>query len=257
METETAQNPESKPDQSVILEVSGQTAILRLGTPNERYVTITPRRMETFEQALDKIESNPSLQGLVIIGSGPGLFCNGADINQISGVTDVAIAKGLASRGQGLFQRVASLKCTTVAAVSGACVGGGYELALACDYRIAANISEVKVGLPEIKLGIIPGFGGSVRLPRLLGLPAALDIILKGRMLPAKRGLKAGLVDEVVEVEGSADKGYSALEAKACEIASGRHTPRRKPIAFGEKILTFTGIHSFPHRSRKPLGPLL
>ncbi len=242
METETAQISESQQEQSVQLEISGQVAVLRLGTPDERYVTITPARMESFEQALAQLEGNTAVKGVVIIGSGPGLFCAGADINQISGVTEVSVAKSLASRGQSLFQRVAELKCTTVAAISGACVGGGYELALACDYRIASDTNEVRVGLPEINLGIIPGFGGSVRLPRLIGLPAALDIILKGRMLPAKRGLKAGLVDELIRSDGTSDKGYTALEARAKEIALGGPKPKQKSIALGEKLLTFTGI---------------
>jgi len=102
-------------------------------------------------------------------------------------------------RGQQVFQRIAELPCPTVAAIHGYCMGGGTELALACRYRVASNDPSTRIGLPEVKLGIYPGWGGSVRLPRLIGAPAAMDLMLTGRTLSASAAKVVGLVDKVVE----------------------------------------------------------
>src|SRR6185295_18273274 len=97
------------------------------------------------------------------------------------------------------YQKLASLPVPTVAAIHGHCMGGGTELALACRYRVAANTPSTRIALPEIKLGIYPGWGGSVRLPRLIGAPAAMDLMLTGRSVSAKAALALGLVDKVAE----------------------------------------------------------
>src|SRR5436190_14492863 len=99
-------------------------------------------------------------------------------------------------RGHDLMERLAGLPFPTVAAIHGACLGGGLELALACRYRIATEHRKTKLGLPEVQLGLIPGLGGTQRLPRLIGVPAALDMILTSKQLDAKRARKAGLVDD-------------------------------------------------------------
>src|SRR6185295_2760382 len=103
--------------------------------------------------------------------------------------------------GQDVFGRLEALGVPTVAAIHGACVGGGYEICLACNYRIASSEKVTKIGLPETQLGILPAWGGTTRLPRLIGLPKALDIILNGKMVAAKPALKFGMVDELVPKE--------------------------------------------------------
>src|SRR5690606_26239497 len=102
-------------------------------------------------------------------------------------------------RGQQAFQRLAELPCPTVAAIHGFCMGGGTEISLACRFRIASNDPSTRIGLPEVKLGIYPGWGGSVRLPRLVGTPAAMDMMLTGRTLSASAAKAIGLVDRVVD----------------------------------------------------------
>jgi 3-hydroxyacyl-CoA dehydrogenase/enoyl-CoA hydratase/3-hydroxybutyryl-CoA epimerase len=114
--------------------------------------------------------------------------------------TDGTLAE-LIQLGQCVFNRVAALKIPTIAAIHGACVGGGFELALACERRLASDARATKIGLPEIKLGIIPAWGGCTRLPRLIGLPKALEIILAGKVLPADRAVKLGMIDEIVPRE--------------------------------------------------------
>ena len=105
------------------------------------------------------------------------------------------------NRGQDTFARIEKLKVPTLAAINGACLGGGYELALACDYRIASNDKSTKIGLPEVTLGILPAWGGSTRLPELIGIPNALNVILTGKQYAAKPAKKLGLIDEVVQAE--------------------------------------------------------
>lgn len=208
-------------------------AILRLGAESEKVVTLTAQRMKALADHLKQLkEAKP--KGLVILGAHEGMFTAGADINAIRDVTDPKKGEELALIGQGLFQQIEDLACTTVAAISGTCVGGGCELVLACDYRIITSHDRSLIGLPETKLGILPGFGGTQRLPRLIGLPQALDIILGGKTLRAKKAKAVGLVDKVVDLKD--------LRQNAIDIASGKVTLTRKPIPFVQKLLTFTAL---------------
>ena len=108
-------------------------------------------------------------------------------------------ATALAKEGQRLFARLESLAFPTIAAIHGACLGGGLELALACQYRIATSDTKTRLGLPEVQLGLLPGSGGTQRLPKLIGVIKALDMMLTGRQLRVKQAMRNGLVDEVVE----------------------------------------------------------
>ena len=141
------------------------------------------------------------IKGVILISAKPGIFIAGADIQQFLDAETEADARALVTRGQTLFQRLAELPVPTIAAIHGACVGGGCEIALACDYRIASPDKPTKIGLPEVKLGIVPGWGGCTRLPRLIGVPNALNIICGGRTLAAKPAKKRGLIDQVVPRE--------------------------------------------------------
>lgn len=134
----------------------------------------------------------------IIISRKKKIFIAGADINEIKSLKTKEDFAGAVQGGQDIMNLVEDLKIPVIAAIHGACAGGGCELSLACDYRIASDAKETKIGLPETKLGIIPGFGGSVRMPRVVGIQAALDIILAGKMVPSKKALKIGLIDKMV-----------------------------------------------------------
>ena len=138
--------------------------------------------------------------GLVIISAKENIFIAGADLNTLAGLRDGEL-KTYIELGQTVFSHIAALKIPTVAAIHGACVGGGYEICLACDYRIATRERATKIGLPEVNLGILPAWGGSTRLPRLIGLPRALDVILAGKTLAAPQALKRGMIDLIVPRE--------------------------------------------------------
>ncbi len=159
------------------------------------------RTLDELAQELEFIERQTELKGVIFASNKRAVFIAGADLNAMLKVASPDDARVLIERGQTVMNRIAALKIPTAAAVHGAAVGGGYELCLACDYRIASPDHATKIGLPETKIGLLPGWGGSTRLPRLIGLPKALDIILAGKTVPTKLALKLGMIDEVVPAE--------------------------------------------------------
>ncbi|MCL1634011.1 3-hydroxyacyl-CoA dehydrogenase NAD-binding domain-containing protein [Luteimonas sp. SX5] len=147
---------------------------------------------------LERIALDPP-KGLVIRSAKAKGFIAGADIREFQEFDEKGTIGDSIRRGQQAFQRLAELPCPTVAAIHGFCMGGGTEISLACRYRVASNDPSTRIGLPEVKLGIYPGWGGSVRLPRLVGAPAAMDMMLTGRTLSASAAKAIGLVDKVVD----------------------------------------------------------
>ena len=183
--------------------------------------------MQRLGNALEQIEnatSNGRVRAVVIRSGKAGSFIAGADIAEFATLSDALEGEAGARAGQQLFARVDALRVPTVCAIDGICLGGGTELALACDYRIASDRPETKIGLPEVRLGILPGFGGTTRLPRLVGLQAALDLILTGSNADARKALKIGLVDERVHPAIL----YERARAAALEIAEGRKAQHQK-----------------------------
>jgi 3-hydroxyacyl-CoA dehydrogenase/enoyl-CoA hydratase/3-hydroxybutyryl-CoA epimerase len=168
-----------------------------------------------------------AIKGLIFISAKDKIFNAGADLHFLQNAPEAELRRFL-ERGQLLLQRISELKIPVVAAIHGACVGGGYELALACHYRIASNDRATKLGLPETKLGILPAWGGATRLPRLIGVPRALDVIVAGQTLPARAALKRGMVDEVVP---------RAHLLAAAMRAINRGIPARKHRGFFGRLL--------------------
>jgi 3-hydroxyacyl-CoA dehydrogenase/enoyl-CoA hydratase/3-hydroxybutyryl-CoA epimerase len=171
--------------------------ILTFDRPGEKVNTFSREVFEEFAEVLLRLAREPRLRGLLIRSGKPDNFIAGADVKEFESLPADRIREGSA-RGQALFEQLARLPVPIVAAINGVCLGGGTELALACDYRVMADSPKAKIGLPEVRLGIFPAWGGSARLPPLVGLSAALDLILTGRQLDAKRAKRIGLVDESV-----------------------------------------------------------
>jgi|26BtaG_2_1085354.scaffolds.fasta_scaffold00224_11 enoyl-CoA hydratase len=172
--------------------------------------------LEKLSEHLDSIaEASP--RAVVVIGSGHRAFCAGADISELRGRSTEQHLGG-AAFGQRVFAKVANLLMPTVAVIQGPALGGGLELALACNYRVA--IAGAKLGLPEIKLGLIPGYGGTQRLPRLIGISKAMELISSGRIISADEAFELGLVDKVVEnTDGNAP---AIAQAYIAEVYDGR-----------------------------------
>ena len=154
------------------------------------------RFFREFNLHLDRIEAITNLRGLIIKSAKPSIFIAGADLNAFNQNLSVFELQSILEVGQDAFNRLAKLKITTVCAIHGMCLGGGLELALACDYRVATESKVTKLGLPEVNLGILPAWGGCSRLPRLIGLPLAMTAVLSGKIFPAVKAKKMGMVDE-------------------------------------------------------------
>lgn len=148
--------------------------------------------------ALERIAIEPPKALVIASGKASG-FIAGADLKEFQEFDRRGTVNDAIRRGQDVFQTLATLPCPTVAAIHGFCMGGGTEISLACRYRVASSDASTRIGLPEVQLGIFPGWGGSARLPRLVGAPAAMDMMLTGRALSAKAARGIGLVDKVVE----------------------------------------------------------
>ncbi|HUP63376.1 MAG TPA: 3-hydroxyacyl-CoA dehydrogenase NAD-binding domain-containing protein [Thermoanaerobaculia bacterium] len=180
------------------IERDGDLAILWFDLPGEKVNKFASPVLRELSEVIDQIAASDLTQ-VIIASRKPGIFIAGADVTEFTTVSGPEEAKAYVLLGQQVFTKLAKLKQVTVAAIDGACLGGGCELALSCDWRVMSTSPKAQIGLPEVKLGIFPAWGGTTKLPRLIGLPAALDIILNGKALDGKRAKKTGLADEVVE----------------------------------------------------------
>jgi len=169
--------------------------------PDESVNLLDERLLRELDFLMEEVRRRDEIRAVLFQSAKAGVFVAGMDVDQIAAVTDAYRGAEGARYGQAVFQKVADLDRPTACAINGICLGGGTELALACSIRVAASDAAVRIGLPEVQIGIIPGFGGTQRLPRVVSLPTALDLILSGRRVDAKRARKIGLVDAVVPAE--------------------------------------------------------
>lgn len=208
----------------------GGIARVRFDTPGEKVNLLTEESLRRLDRILEAVEegcAKGSIRGVAFTSAKEGIFLAGADVKAFVAVAeagDGAAAAAKAREGQRIFTRIERLPVPTVAGINGVCVGGGLELALACKARIASDGLEVSIGLPEVKLGLIPGWGGTQRLPRLIGVTAALGLILTGRTLTGRQAYKAGIVDAVVPREGL----ERSTIAEARRLAEGGKPARRR-----------------------------
>lgn len=175
-------------------------AVLTLDRANSSANVFDVPTLNLLDRHIAALEGNADVKGVVIISAKPKIFIAGADLNSFAGSSPEQLGE-IVDLGHRVFGRLENLHVPSVAAINGVCLGGGCELALACDWRVASLDKSTKIGLPETQLGILPAWGGSVRLPRLIGLPAALAIILAGKQVAAQPAQKQGLVDEVAHPE--------------------------------------------------------
>jgi 3-hydroxyacyl-CoA dehydrogenase / enoyl-CoA hydratase / 3-hydroxybutyryl-CoA epimerase len=200
----------------------------RAGSPANVFDQAT---MDELSDHLDYLESDKSLKGLVVCSAKKRIFIAGADLNVFAKESAEVISAAI-ERGQKTFDRIAMLQYPTVAAIHGAALGGGFEVALACDYRIASSDTSTKIGFPETSLGLLPAWGGVTRVPKLIGLRSALEAIMTGPQYSASEALRLGLVDSVVPTE----KLRSAAVEKITDPGIGKrsnkvHLSNRPPIS--------------------------
>ncbi|CAJ0964156.1 unnamed protein product, partial [Mesorhabditis belari] len=187
---------------TVKIEKKGDVAVVKIDMPNTKENVLGEALSNDLTEAFSKLENDETVKSVVLMSGKPNSFVAGADITMLSKAKDVADAERMSSEGQKQFARLAESKKPIVAAIMGSCLGGGLELALACHYRIAVNDKKTQLALPEVMLGLLPGAGGTQRLPKLVALPTALDMMLTGKKLKADKAKKAGFVDVVVQPLG-------------------------------------------------------
>lgn len=196
---------------------------LTVDVPNEAQNTVKAEFAEQFEAIFEQVKTESSINSIVIISGKENGFIAGADISMLQGLDSEEAVIELAKVGHDIFNRLESLELPVVAAINGPCLGAGLELALACSYRICTESSATKLGLPEVQLGVLPGGGGTQRLPRLVGIATSLDLMLTGKQLNGKRAKKIGLVDEVVprsNLTKAAEKAALNLAKKSKRVTS-------------------------------------
>jgi 3-hydroxyacyl-CoA dehydrogenase/enoyl-CoA hydratase/3-hydroxybutyryl-CoA epimerase len=199
--------------------------------------TLSVASLRELDALLGELHHAPPA-GLVIASAKPGSFITGADINEFPRLDSAERARDLTLAGQAVLARIAALPCPSCAVLNGHALGGGLELALACDWRVGVRGSEPVYGLPEVRLGLHPGFGGTVRAPRLLGVRKGLELILQGRSLTPGDARRAGLIDAEVE-PGQWRESAVAL------LARGRRRPRR---TFADRLLSLGSVRPFVAR---------
>jgi 3-hydroxyacyl-CoA dehydrogenase/enoyl-CoA hydratase/3-hydroxybutyryl-CoA epimerase len=216
----------------------GGIACLTLDRPGTSANSLNKAVLLELDELLGRMAAQPPA-GLIIRSGKSSGFIAGADIREFTTFKTAADAFDYIRVGQQIFDRLAALPCPTVAAICGFALGGGLELALACRYRVAADDGRLSLGLPEVQLGIHPGFGGTVRAVRLVGVRVAMELMLTGKPLRADRALAVGLVDRLVPP--------GELDRAARQILTQRPAPRRAPLA--DRLLNLPGVRQLMRSS--------
>lgn len=211
--------------------------MITLDSPGVKVNSLGAEVSAEFESVFKELETNPSVNSAVLISAKPGCFVAGADITMLEKCQTSEEAQKISHNGQIMFNRIEQSPKPVVAAINGVCLGGGLELAMACHYRIATKDKKTGLGVPEVMLGLLPGAGGTYRLPKLVGIPSALDMALTGKTVKADKAKKMGLVDLLVTPLGPGLESAESTTIKyleevavqiAKEIAGGKLKVERK-----------------------------
>lgn len=197
--------------QNIAFEERAPLAVITIDRPKVLNA-LNAATLSELSTAVEAAAADPEIRVILLTGAGGKAFVAGADISELAGL-DEAAGRAYAETGQKLFRRIETLGKPVIACINGFALGGGCELAMACTLRIASD--QARLGQPEVKLGVIAGFGGTQRLPRLVGRGAALKLLLSGAIIPASEALRIGLVEAV----SPADELMAHAEALALEIA--------------------------------------
>ena len=215
---------DTKSAAAIHLSIDEHIACLTFDLPDKSVNVLSTAVMEELEGLLRSLSARNDISGVILASAKKNNFIAGANVEEIESLTDQDEAYTLASRGQRIFQMIADLPFPSAAAINGTCLGGGLEMALACSYRVAADASAVSIGLPEIRLGIIPGFGGTQRLPKIIGLSNAFDLIMTGKRVSARKALQLGLVDDVAMPENLLNVAEQYLRGQL------KRRPAKRPL---------------------------
>ncbi|MFW6338723.1 MAG: enoyl-CoA hydratase-related protein, partial [Alkalispirochaetaceae bacterium] len=218
-------------------------ATLTFDDREEKVNKLTANNLQELERVVSDLEGREDIKALILRSGKGGNFIAGADVGEIADISEESEAAEKAGAGQELLNRIEDLPFTTVAFIRGGCYGGGTELALACDFRIVSDHPKTAIGLPEVNLGIIPGFGGTYRLPRRVGLVQALRMITSGKPVDAKKAAKIGLAEKSYPDAFHEEWGRNFIEdllgQKRPAAEAGKH---RKKSHLGLRFLEGTSL---------------
>jgi 3-hydroxyacyl-CoA dehydrogenase / enoyl-CoA hydratase / 3-hydroxybutyryl-CoA epimerase len=213
---------------SLKLEHVDGIAVVTLDLAGEPVNKVTMALRGEFSEMFGLLEGDPGIRGVVLASGKADSWIAGADIDEFLTLSSAAEAEALSRSGQALLERLAAMKLPVVAAIHGACLGGGLETALACRYRIVTDDPKTVLGLPEVQLGLLPGAGGTQRLPRLVGLQRALDLILTGRTVRARKAWQMGLADEIVHPAILHEVAVDRAKKLADKTLGARRSPKNR-----------------------------
>jgi 3-hydroxyacyl-CoA dehydrogenase/enoyl-CoA hydratase/3-hydroxybutyryl-CoA epimerase/3-hydroxyacyl-CoA dehydrogenase/enoyl-CoA hydratase/3-hydroxybutyryl-CoA epimerase/enoyl-CoA isomerase len=224
-------------------ELPGSIAILTWDEPGKKVNTMSEPVLTELSALVDQLEQRSDLRGLLLRSGKPGQFIAGADLHELARLPELRPEEARAKLEEGhlLFDRVSRLPFPTVALIDGPCMGGGTELSLCFDERIASNNPKTRIGLPEVTIGLIPGWGGTQRMPRLIGLPNAIEMICSGEPLTSQRATELGLVFDAVPAERLVEEGQRVIDLLiAGDAWKTRRAQRSQPLGLSEDQLRFT-----------------
>lgn len=237
----------------VQLNIKDDIAVVKIDAKNAKVNTLSRDMFPEFTAAFEEVTKNDDVKGVVIISGKPSGFIAGADIGMIESCKTKEEIYELSKFGQDIFNKLENSKKPVVSAIMGPCLGGGFEVALATHYRIAVNDSKTVVGLPEVKLGLLPGSGGTQRLPRLVSIPNALDMSLTGKFVKAKKAKSMGIINQLVEPLGPGANSpevntLNYLEDVAVNVAKDlakNGLPKPKKPSFQENLMNKAFSYDF------------
>jgi len=221
---------------SLQLKIENEIAILEFDQPDSKVNLLNSATMQELAQILNQLaqKSQPEVRALMLTSKKNGSFIAGADIKEIEQIHSSEEAKEKSEKGKQIFNALEKLDLVTLAVINGDCLGGGLELALACRYRVASFSDRVKIGLPEVKLGLVPGWGGTQRLPGLIGLAPALKMILSGQIISGREALKYGLVERLFSEARLQEESFNFVRG----ILEGREKiTRNRPKRLSQALL--------------------
>lgn len=221
------------------IEQGGGVAVVWLDHPASKVNKVSRELLQDFATLLDTLESDATIKAAVLISRKPDSFVVGADIEEFKNFATPAEAKAVIQEAHRLLNRLERLTKPVVAAIHGACMGAGLELSLACSYRIATDHQKTRLALPEVNLGLLPGAGGTQRLPRQVGVQQALEIMLTGKNVYPKPARKMGLVDATIHHAGL----LQAAKTVAGQLASGERRPSQKTPSWKDRLLEQTPLN--------------
>jgi 3-hydroxyacyl-CoA dehydrogenase / enoyl-CoA hydratase / 3-hydroxybutyryl-CoA epimerase len=231
-------NQETTPSAFTLTTLENNIGVITIDVPGESMNVLKAEFADQINAVFAEVEADTHVSGLIITSGKSNSFVAGADVSMLDACQSEDEVRAIAKIGQELFDKIEQMKMPVVAAIHGPALGGGLELAMACHARVVSDDGKTVLGLPEVQLGLLPGSGGTQRLPKLVGLQKALDMMLTGKQLRAKQAVKAGLADEMVPVSILMDTAAAMVE----KMRKGKKASKAKKKPLMSKFLEDTSV---------------